>query len=211
MPQPPRGQQPADVVRQRHVADQQHDRLGAGRGRAEGRGHGAVDAVGAAVAEHPRGVLADRPEALDVTHRHRGGHEQRRLGRQQRPQLGGHRRLAEGVPVEHLRQRAAPPARRPGASPPATPARPPAAPAGSPPAVSTASRSSTPAGSSASERLTIELGSCQAPSGSSATCSTEPSPASQPRSGLETGRSPTRSTRSGSCAAAKRASRSSMS
>ena len=78
--QAPGGEQAADVVRERDVADQQHHRAPAPRGgRAERRGDGAVDAVGAAVAEHARRVRADRPEGLDVAHRHRGGDEQRRL------------------------------------------------------------------------------------------------------------------------------------
>ena len=86
-------QQPADVVRERHVADQQHDRASVVGGRPEGRGDGAVDAVGAAVAQHARRVRADRPERLDVAHGHRGGDEQRRVGGQQHAQLRGDPRL----------------------------------------------------------------------------------------------------------------------
>ena len=53
-PEPARRQQPADVVGERDVADQQHDRTARRGGRAEGRGHGAVDPVGAAVGQDPR-------------------------------------------------------------------------------------------------------------------------------------------------------------
>ncbi len=86
-------QQPADVVRERDVADQQHDRARAGGGGAESAGHGAVDAVGAAVAQHSRGVRAHGPEGLDVPDRHRGGHEQGRLLRQQDAELGREHRF----------------------------------------------------------------------------------------------------------------------
>ena len=42
----------------------------------------AVDPVRAAVGEHARRRLAGREERLDVAHRHRGGDDERRLGRQ---------------------------------------------------------------------------------------------------------------------------------
>ena len=59
----------------------------------------------------------------------------------------------------------------------------------------------SPAGRRRRSSPTAPAGSCQAPSGSKATCSAS-SPASQVRSGFEVGRSPTRRTRSGACAAA---------
>jgi hypothetical protein len=53
-----RGEQTADVVRERNVSDQQHHRACAGRARPERRGHRAVDSVRPAVREHPRTILS---------------------------------------------------------------------------------------------------------------------------------------------------------
>ena len=122
------------------------------------------------------GSSRDRPEALDVAHGHRGGHEQRRLARQQRCR-------ARRPPPAHTgrARRAPPPAPRRelvGAAPVLQPLplrRPWRCRRGRPPDPRPAARARA-AGSSASERLTTELGSCQAPSGSSATCVVEAEP-----------------------------------
>ena len=93
-PEPAGGEQPADVVGERDVADQQHDRSVVGRGRgAEGGGDRAVDPVRAAVGEHARPVLAGGDELLDVADRHRGGDEQRRLAREPLRERAGDERL----------------------------------------------------------------------------------------------------------------------
>ena len=88
-------QQRAEVVRERDVAEVHDDARAGGRG-AEGRGERAVDAVGAAVGEHPRRRVAHRPEGLDVADRHRGGGEDGDLARQRR-QRARHGRLAQRV------------------------------------------------------------------------------------------------------------------
>jgi hypothetical protein len=93
-PEPARGHQPADVVGERDVADQEHGR-DAGGGDAEGGRDGPVDPVGAAVGEHARRGVTGREEGLDVAHRHRGGDDERRLRRQANAQLRGHARLGE--------------------------------------------------------------------------------------------------------------------
>ena len=75
-----------------------------------------------------------------------------------------------------------------------------------------ASAPSAAAGSAGAIVPTAPAGSCHAFSGSNATCSAEsPSPCSHWRSGFDVGRSPTRSTSSGRCAAAQPGSRSSAS
>ena len=94
-PEPRRGQQPADVVGERDVADQQHGQPAPGRRDAEGGRHGPVDPVRAAVGEHPERRLARGEERLDVADRHRGGDDQRRLGREDRAELGRDPRLVE--------------------------------------------------------------------------------------------------------------------
>ena len=99
------GEQAADVIRERDVADQQDDWTIAGGRRAERAGDGAVDAVRAAVAEHARGIVADGPEGLDVAHGHRGCDEQGRLLGQQHAQLGGDGRLAQAVIVQDTEDR----------------------------------------------------------------------------------------------------------
>ncbi len=93
--QAPCGEQPADIVRQRDVADQQHDRAGARGGHAERGRDGAVDPVRAAVGEHSRRGLGGREEQLDVTDRHRGSDEQGRVGRQPFADPGGDKRLGQ--------------------------------------------------------------------------------------------------------------------
>ena len=70
---------------------------------------------------------------------------------------------------------------------------------------------SVAAGSAASESDTTFAGSCQAPSGSSATWGVRSSPASHVRNGFDTGRSPTLTTTSGACSRANAGSRSSAS
>ena len=87
--------QPAEVMDQRDVADEEHDGTVSGRGDPEGGGDGPVDSVRSAVGEHARRVLAGGEERLDVAHRHRGGDHHRRLGRQRRAELGRHARLAQ--------------------------------------------------------------------------------------------------------------------
>ena len=134
------------------------------------------------------GSVARGPERLDIAHRHRGGDEQRRLAGQQHAELDGHARALRDRRRAH---RGSPPrsARRRCASCRATPPRP----RGDAAAV----LCSAVAGSSARECESTAAGSCQAPSGSSDTCGTSVRPASHVRSGLDIGRSPTRSTRSG--------------
>ena len=96
--EPARGEQPADVVGERDVADQQHGRPRPVGGDAERGRDRAVDAVGAAVGEHPRRcVAAGGEERLDVAHRHRGGDDERRLGRQAHAELCGDARLGQPV------------------------------------------------------------------------------------------------------------------
>ncbi len=109
-----------EVIGERNVADEEHHRIATRRGRAKRAGDGAVDPVGAAVAQHPRRIRPHRPEGLDVAYRHRGRHEQRRLLGQQHAELGGYRRLAAAA-----RRRARPrsprrPTRRRCASSPAS-------------------------------------------------------------------------------------------
>ena len=94
-----RGEQAADVVRERDVADQRDDRPARHRGGAEGAGDRAVDPVRPAVAEHARRVVAHGGERLDVAHRHRRGDEQRRVARQLGGQRAGHARFGERVAV----------------------------------------------------------------------------------------------------------------
>ena len=94
-PEPARGEQPADVVGERDVADQQHGRPGPGGRDAERGRDRAVDAVGAAVGEHARRRVAGGEERLDVAHRHRGGDHERRVGRQPHAELGRDARLRE--------------------------------------------------------------------------------------------------------------------
>ena len=69
-----------------------------------------VDPVRAAVGEHPERRLAGREERLDVADRHRGGDDERRLGRQQRAELGGDARLVQprrpDAPGDRPRRRA---------------------------------------------------------------------------------------------------------
>ena len=60
------GEQAADVVRERDVAHEQHDRPGRGRGDAERGRRRAVDPVRAAVGQHARRRGARREERLDV-------------------------------------------------------------------------------------------------------------------------------------------------
>ena len=170
------------------------------RPRAERRGHGAVDAVGAAVAEHARRVRRGRGQKVSMS---RTGIEE-----------ATNSVACAGSSTPSSRP---PPARR---------ARPPER-----PAIASAARSSARrqlASQSASAALRAEprlarrarvrreragglererarehrCGVLPGALGVERQLATPPSPASQLRSGLDTGRSPTRSTRSGRCAAA---------
>ena len=97
-PGAPGGEQPARVVGERDVADQQHDRPAtfACRGRYAERGRdGPVDPVGAAVGQQSRRVGADWKPGLDVAHRHRGGDDQRRFGREHLPERPCDERLGQ--------------------------------------------------------------------------------------------------------------------
>ena len=104
-PGAPRGEQAADVVGERDVADEQDDRPVGHRGRAERARHGAVDAVRAAVAEHARRVGAHGDVRLDVAHRHRRRDEQRGRRGQACPELAGDARLGQLL-SQHLVDRA---------------------------------------------------------------------------------------------------------
>ena len=163
----------------------------AGGGDAEGGRDGAVDAVRAAVGEHARRVRAGGEERLDVADRHRGGDDSVASWRQQRAELGGDARLAQ---LGRAPARSPPAAARSGVRPGLEPV----AVAGGP--LGRAPRSNA-RGSAASASRPRRAGSCQAFSGSSATWSVSSSSrASHWRSGLDVGRSPTRSTSSGRAA-----------
>ena len=142
-----------------------------GRGHAERGRDRPVDPVRAAVGEHAERRLAGREERLDVADRHRGGDDERRLGRQQRAELGRHARLVQPRRPDHLgdRPRGGPVGRR--ASRRAR--RCPCACAAACPRAPRASR----AGRRRRSCATTPAGSCQADSGSNATCSAS-SPAS---------------------------------
>ena len=100
-------------MRQRDVAEQQDGRPARGGADAERGRDRPVDPVRAAVGEHAERRLADGEERLDVAHRHRGGDDERRLGRQQRAELGGDARLVEpGRPDRRARSPAPPRGRR---------------------------------------------------------------------------------------------------
>ncbi len=163
-------------------------------GRAEGRGDGAVDAVGAAVAQHARRVRAHRPERLDVAHRHRGGDEQRRLRGSSTPSSARDRGLGELLAAEHARRSPRRRARRRCASPPASPG-PRRAPAGASPV--SAARSAARGLQRERVASAPTPGPARRPRGRAPPACTPSRPASHARRGLDTGRSPTRRTRSG--------------
>ena len=171
-------------------------------GRAEGAGDGPVDAVGAAVAQHARRVGADRPERLDVAHGHRGGDEQRRRLRQQHAELARDGRLAEPAVAEHAEDRLG------GQLVAAAPAREPLLLGRYDVACQRVERRGGIDGERVREHRRRVLPGAL---GVERDLGTPARPASHVRSGLETGRSPTRSTRSGSSEAPKPASRSSAS
>ena len=68
------GEQPADVVGERHVAREEH-RRDAGCRHPERARHGPVDPVGTPVGEHSGPIGADAQVGLDVANRHRRGDE----------------------------------------------------------------------------------------------------------------------------------------
>ena len=142
--------------------------------------------------ESTRGAsLADGEERLDVADRHRGGDEQRRVGRQPLAQARGDQRLGQLV-AERRVDRARRRRRRRRASARASPGR-----RRMLAGVSVEQR----AGSPRRACPTTASGSCQAPLGIERDLRRRPpAPASQARSGLEVGRSPTRITNSGRCA-----------
>ena len=196
------GQQAAHVVRERDVADQQHDRPACGRGGAVGGRDRAVDPVGAAVREHAGRRLPGREEGLHVAHRHRRGDHERRLGRQAAPSSAATRGSLSPAGAERFGDRAPPPRGLPRASAEplavARPAREPVRERGEGrPRVAGDERRDR-AGGVLPGVLGIE-GDLQLRSSS---------PCSHWRSGLDVGRSPTRRTRSGRCAAAQAGSRS---
>ncbi len=93
-PSLPGGQQPADVVRERHVTEEQ-DHLAARRGHPKGRRDGPIDAVGAAIGEDSRRIGKGGEELLNVADRHRCRDEQRHVGRKELSERCHRRRLAQ--------------------------------------------------------------------------------------------------------------------
>ena len=187
------GDQAPDVVGERDIPDQQHHRLLAGRGGAEGGGDRAVDPVRAAVAQHARRPVANRPEALQVTHRHRGGHEQRRLRRQQHAELQGDTRLGQPLAGELAEDRLAMPMRSAARQ---------RSPQSSlcPHACGHRPGESRQRGGGVQRQHRVQLprrDPARRPRGPAPPAARRARPASQPRSGFDTGRSPTRRTRSG--------------
>ena len=197
--QAPRGEQGADVVGERHVADQQHHRALAVRrprrtrstpcrrsrsrrgctARAAGLGGPARRSrCRAPASRRRRTALPSRAAARRARRRPRlvravgAEHAQDRLGRA----LVGGCASSTSQSARRIRRAARWLSR---------------------PARASAVRRASRAGSSASESLSTDAGSCHAPSGSSATCGVARGPRASLRSGFETGRSPTRSTRSG--------------
>ena len=195
--EPRGGEQAADVVGERDVADQQHDRPARGGGDAERGRDGAVDPVGAAVGEHARRLAARREERLDVAHRHRGGDDERRVGGQPHAELGGDPRLAQPARAEHRGDRLRGGAV--GALPVLEPAR-------------GARLARQALGERVERRARVGGGDRRDGAGGvlpgglgveARPAARRRAPASHWRSGLEVGRSPTRRTRSGACAAAQ--------
>ena len=185
--EPGRGEQAADVVGERDVADQQHR----GPVRAAAATPKAVETV-PSIPFAPRlaSTRGGRSRAGKNVSTSRTGIEDATtsvaLARQPRAELGRHARLAQPARAEHRRRSPRPPRRSARRQP-------------SSHALSRRrlSRSPTAAsvvrGSAATIVATAPAGSCQAPSGSNATWSASSSPCSHWRSGLEVGRSPTRS------------------
>ena len=116
--------------------------------------------------EHARRVRAGGEERLDVADRHRGGDDERRLGRQAHAQLGGDARLAElGPRAEHAGDRAGRGAVGRRSTPPASRGRAACA------AAARRAPRATARGSAGSSVATAPAGSCHAFSGSNAICS----------------------------------------
>ena len=163
-----RGQQPAGVVQQRDVADQQRTPGPARPRRRRTRVETVPSMPLAPRLDSTRGGRgARREERLDVADRHRGGDDERRVRRQPHAQLGGDARLAAGRRGRRATPAIAPAAARSGpvhAS--SQPWRAACA------ARRTASASSTARGSARDQgRRPAPAGSCQAFSGSKAICS----------------------------------------
>ena len=95
MPAPDGPQQTVGVVEEGDVADEEHRGSRAARHRQpDGRGHDAVDAVGAPVGVDLHGARRlDVP--LEVSDRHGGGHDQLAIGRQGRDHLTCDQRLGD--------------------------------------------------------------------------------------------------------------------
>src|SRR6202042_2164811 len=94
----PGGDEAADVVGQRDVADEQDDGVVAGGRHPERGGDGAVDAVGPAVGEDPGPAPPSGPGGevqLDVADGHRGGDDERGLRGQVLGQQPGGERLRQ--------------------------------------------------------------------------------------------------------------------
>ena len=163
-----RREQAADVVRERDVADQQHDRAGRRAAAApNARGDGAVDAVRAAVAQHARRVR--RAPARTSRCRAPASRRRRTASRcagSSTPSSARHRgladsslapsapRIASAARSSALRQRAEPVGVRGGARR----------------RRSASARERASRGRARASRASTDAGSCHAPSGSSATC-----------------------------------------
>ena len=161
--QPPGREQAADVVGERDVADQQHDRAVARRRRRRTRVE-TVPSIPLAprFESEARRELARGEEHLDVADRHRGGDEQRRVRRQPLAEAAATAaRTARRQARSAITSAAASSARAPGGEP----VRVGAASRGRAP--SSAATGSPRIGGRARPRA---AGSCQAPSGSIATC-----------------------------------------
>ena len=186
-PQPPRRQQATDVVRERDVADQQHHRP-TRRRHPEGARDRPVDSVGAAVGQDGR-AAAGAPAGTARDHGSASTRRQNRVtsGCSHSPESRARRRARTAARVELARS-----ARASTASSASLQSREPgfvSAPAEHRPSA----RRSAP-GRRRSSSETTAAGSCHASSGSIASWGTSSSDASHVRSGLDVGRSPTRTT-----------------
>ena len=189
--QAPRREQAADVVGERDVADQEDHRARRRRRPRRRRSRRCRRC------RWRRGCTAraagPRAPARRSRCRARASRRRRTASppRQQDAELGRHRGLGELVAGDD--------APRIASAASSSALRQPASQSSSAAARSARARAATarPAGRARARRTGPTSGSCQAPSGSSATWRRRPRPASHVRRGLETGRSPTRRTRSG--------------